>query len=101
MCLLWLHCQPLSSLLARLLVRLPHFSMVNLVLGAAVVPELFQRQAQPARLATEAEKLLASPARVAAMRRALAPLRERLGEGGASRRAAEVIAAQPGGETAA
>src|SRR6185295_17120287 len=38
-----------SYLLARLLVRLAHFSLVNLVLGGGVVPELLQHDANPER----------------------------------------------------
>jgi lipid-A-disaccharide synthase len=84
---------PWSYLLARLLVRLPHFSLVNLVLGATVVPELMQADVQPMVVAAEVERLLTSPARIRQMRTALATLRERLGQGGASGRAADEIAA--------
>jgi lipid-A-disaccharide synthase len=82
----------LSSLLGRVLVKLPFFSMVNLVLERPVVPELMQRHAEPKRVASEAARLLRDPEAVAAMRRALGELRERLGEGGASRRAAAEVA---------
>jgi lipid-A-disaccharide synthase len=81
-----------SYILARLLVDLEHFSMVNLVLGRRAVPELAQRDAAPERVAAEARRLLESPAEIEVMRQALAELRPRLGAGGASRRAAEVIA---------
>jgi len=81
-----------SYILARLLVDLEHFSMVNLVLGRRAVPELAQRDAVPARVAAAARQLLESPAEIEVMRRALAELRPRLGAGGASRRAAEVVA---------
>jgi len=83
-----------SYSLARLLVRLPHFSMVNLVLGEAVVPELLQGEVEPRRLCAEAVRLLGDPEKIAAMRRSLAGLRQRLGSGGASRRAAAEIAAR-------
>lgn len=78
--------------LARLLVRLPHVSLINLVLDEAVVPELIQRQAKPERIAREVENLLARPDRIQAMRRRLADLRPRLGEPGASARAAREVA---------
>jgi lipid-A-disaccharide synthase len=82
-----------SYLLGLLLVRLPHISLVNLVLGRGVVPELLQGDAAPERIAAEAARLLRDPQAIAAMRAALAELRPRLGEGGASRRAAaEVLA---------
>ncbi len=81
-----------SYVLAKLLVRLPNFAMVNLVLGREAVPELLQGEAEPARIAAEARRLLADGEARARMRAALAELRPRLGEGGASRRAAEQVA---------
>lgn len=82
-----------TYLLARMLVRLPRVSLVNLVLDRDAVPELIQSEAEPARIAREVEALLASPERIAAMRRDLAELRGRLGEPGASGRAADQVAA--------
>jgi lipid-A-disaccharide synthase len=81
-----------TYLAARLLVRLPHVSLVNLVLERGAVPELLQGQARPERVAREAAAILRNPARVAAMRADLADLRGRLGEHGASGRAAAVLA---------
>ncbi|MCB1057273.1 MAG: lipid-A-disaccharide synthase, partial [Acidobacteria bacterium] len=83
-----------TYVLARLLVRLPHFSLVNLVLGRGSVPELVQRGTHPEAVAARAAALLRDPEAIATMRRGLAQLRERLGAGGASGRAAdEVVAA--------
>ena len=82
-----------SYLLARALVRLPHFSLVNLVLRRAAVPELMQEETRPENIAARALELLHSPERVAAMRQDLAALRPALGRSGASRRAAREIAA--------
>jgi lipid-A-disaccharide synthase len=84
----------LTYLAARLLVRLPHISLVNLVLGRGVVPELVQRRAEPPRVAREAAALLGDPERVRAMRAGLAEVRGRLGEGGGSGRAAREVAAR-------
>jgi lipid-A-disaccharide synthase len=81
-----------SYLLARLLVRLPNFAMVNLVLGREVVPELLQGEAEPERIGAEALRLLGDPQARARMRAGLAELRPRLGEGGASARAARAVA---------
>lgn len=84
--------------LARLLVRLPHVSLVNLVLERGAVPELLQGEATPERISTEAAALVADEARVAEMRRALGELRARLGRPGASRRAAREVARELGAE---
>jgi|CXWL01.1.fsa_nt_gi lipid-A-disaccharide synthase len=91
---------PWSAALARLLVRLSHWSLVNLVLGEGVVPELFQEEVAPRRVAAEAAALLTDAARRNRMRTALAELRPRLGSRGASARAAAAVAAMlppPGG----
>jgi lipid-A-disaccharide synthase len=81
-----------TYLLGRLLVRLRDISLVNLVLGRRVVPELIQREATPPKIAAAAARLLRDRAAVACMRQALSELRERLGQGGASARAAREVA---------
>lgn len=78
--------------LARLLVRLPNVALVNLVLGRRTVPELIQGQANPERIAAEAARLLTDAGARNAMRQDLAEVRGRLGESGASGRAAGVVA---------
>ena len=84
---------PLTAAIARWLVRTPMFAMVNLIAGKRVVPELVQRDFTPARLASEAIRLLDSPEARAEMRRGLAEVREKLGPPGAVERAADLIAA--------
>jgi lipid-A-disaccharide synthase len=79
--------------LARLMVHLPNVSLVNLVSGSRVVPELIQGEANPERIAAEAARLLTDAGERNRMREALAGVRGRLGEGGASRRAAAEVAA--------
>jgi lipid-A-disaccharide synthase len=78
--------------LAKLLIRLPNVSLVNLVSERRVVPELIQGEANPERIAAEAERLLTDAAAREEMRAGLAGLRGRLGEGGASGRAAAAVA---------
>ena len=78
---------------ARLMVRLPDVSLVNLVLGRRAVPELIQGDANPERIAAEAVRLLTDAAARNGMRAALAGLRGRLGETGATGRAAAEVAA--------
>lgn len=78
---------------ARLMVRLPDVSLVNLVLGRRAVPELIQGDANPERIAAEAVRLLTDAAARTEMRTALSGLRGRLGEAGATGRAAAEVAA--------
>ena len=74
--------------LARRLVKLPHFSLVNIVAGKRVVPELLQDDVNGERIAAEVRALVASSDQV---RRELAAIRTKLGEPGASRRVAAEI----------
>lgn len=87
---------PWSYFLGRLLVRLPHIALVNLVLEQRVVPELIQSDATAEGIFGEASAILAQSDRIRTMMRDLAQLRPRLGEHGASRRAAERILAEIG-----
>src|SRR5204863_8841708 len=50
---------PMTARLAKPLVRTKFFSMVNLIAGRAVVPELIQHEFTPQRVATEVGNLLA------------------------------------------
>ena len=88
----------LSSLTARLakpLVKTKFFSMVNLIAGRAVVPELIQDDFTPERLASEAESLLFGSGnpnpRVSEMKRGLEEVQNLLGPPGAVERAADEI----------
>lgn len=82
---------PLSYAMGRAFVRLPHYGMVNLIAGRAIVPELIQRDCTADRMADEAVALLTDEVRAARVRDGLAQVRERLGEAGASRRAAAAV----------
>jgi lipid-A-disaccharide synthase len=74
--------------LARWLVRVPHFSLVNLVLERGIVPELLQGAASGRGIAAAAAALLRDRKAITRMRNSLGQLRERLGQPGASERAA-------------
>jgi lipid-A-disaccharide synthase len=80
---------PLSYRFARAVVRVPHIGLVNLVAGREVVSEVIQDEVTPARLAREAARLLASGPTRENVIRELVRVQKLLGEGGASKRAAE------------
>ncbi len=82
----------LSYALGRPFVRVPHYAMVNIIAERQVVPELIQEAFTPGRVAAEALSLLTDAARRARMASDLAEVRERLGGGGASDRAAALVA---------
>jgi lipid-A-disaccharide synthase len=75
----------------KLLVDVPSIGMVNLVVGRRVVPELLQWEFTPNRVAETALGLVRDPAALDRIRRDLREVRGRLGEEGASRRAAQEI----------
>jgi lipid-A-disaccharide synthase len=78
--------------LAKRLVKLPHFGLVNIIAGRGVVPELMQHDVNGERIAAEVRRL-AEPGEHARVRQALAEVKRKLGGRGASRRAAEAIMA--------
>jgi lipid-A-disaccharide synthase len=75
-----------------MLVRVPYYSMVNLIAGRAVVPELMQSQLTGERLAAEAQRLLGDDGARAQMRADLAEVAARLsGPGQPMARASAII----------
>jgi len=83
--------------LARVLVRgVSAISLPNIIAGRAVVPELIQGRATPARLAEVALGLLQNDAARVAQRAALRDVRARLGPSGAVERAARAVLRESG-----
>jgi len=83
---------PATAFILRRLVHTPFFSMVNLVAGRPVVPELMQDDFTPAAVAAEVRRLLESSAAREEMKSGLTGVRASLGTGGAIERAADVFA---------
>jgi lipid-A-disaccharide synthase len=65
-------------MLGRMLVRVPFYSMVNLIAGRAAVPELMQSNFTGERLAAEAQRLLRDEGARAQMHADLAEVAARL-----------------------
>lgn len=81
---------PATFLAARALVRVPHVALVNLIAGTDVAPELIQRNWNAEQLVATTRQL--APPGVRETRRGmLAKVRHRLGEPGASLRAANAV----------
>jgi lipid-A-disaccharide synthase len=81
---------PLTAAIGKRVVRVDHMGLANIIAGKTVVPELFQDDATAEKLAAEVKAILCDRARYDAIRRDLAGVREKLGEPGASRRAAQI-----------
>jgi lipid-A-disaccharide synthase len=82
---------PLTYRLGRPFVRVSTFAMANLVAGRAVVRELIQDDFTPEAVASATLALLMDGEARARMRADLRNVRARLGEPGASRRAARAV----------
>ncbi len=81
----------LSYLVAKLMVRIADFALVNILAGRRLVPELLQRQVTPARMAEEIELLLGEGGAREEQLAGLREVRRSLGEPGAPRRVAEEL----------
>ncbi len=84
---------PLTYWVGRAVVRVPFLGMVNLLAEKEIAREFLQGAARPGNIAAEMERLLHDPEIRAAQLTALAGVVEKLGGGGADRRAAEAILA--------
>ena len=82
---------PLTYAIARRMTRLSTFGMINLVAGSRIVPELIQGDCTPARIATEAERLLTDRVLHERTRKALRAVRDGLAGEGAFDRAATIV----------
>ncbi len=79
---------PVSFLLGRALVRVPHIGLVNLVAGQELVPELVQNAASAQNIASAVEDMLADRSQLDQLKQQLFDLRDVLGGGGASEKVA-------------
>jgi lipid-A-disaccharide synthase len=85
-----------SELMVRLLIRVPWVSLANLILGRAVVPELYRQATIDRYLAREALRLLTDPGARETQRQAFSELAGQLGEPGVGTRVARLVLAQAG-----
>jgi len=69
---------PLTYLLGRSTVKVPHFAMVNLIAGREVVPELVQQDFTAERVATEVRRIISDGQDREAMLAGLREVRELL-----------------------
>ena len=83
---------PLSWAIGKLMVNVPFYSMVNLIAGKKIVPELMQDEMRGERLAEEAGRLLNDAVFRGTMKEELSRVAGKLaGEGDATARAAQEI----------
>ena len=80
----------LNYLLGKLLIRVPHIGLANLIAQKRIVPELVQTQASAENIAAAALELLNNPDAYDRMRAELSAVKRRMGSPGASDRVAEI-----------
>lgn len=81
---------PASFWIAKKVIKVSHIGLVNLVADTPFIPELVQDEATPRRLAEEGLVLLERGDARGNMLKGLRRLRDRLGRGSPSKRAAEI-----------
>lgn len=77
--------------LGKHLIKVPYLGLVNLLADTRVIPEFIQQDAHPETLAHEARVFLQSPELQKKMKEEFRQVREKLGEKGASARAAREV----------
>lgn len=81
----------LTWALAKIFVKIPYIGLVNVVAGKKIVPECIQFDATPRKIADELKAIFTNEIAAVGIKSELAKIKTSLGEGGASRRAAEKI----------
>jgi lipid-A-disaccharide synthase len=84
---------PLTWLVANMLVKVDYTSLVNLIAGREVVRELMQHEAEPGKIRAALQDIWPGSMKRQDMLKGLTEVREKLGSGGASLRAARLALA--------
>ncbi len=85
---------PINYAIMSRLIQIEHIGLVNIVAGKGIVKEFIQHEAQADAMAIEIQTLLNDDAYHQAMRQSLDKVRNRMGDGGASIRVAELVEQQ-------
>lgn len=81
---------PVTYWLGRLLVKTPFIGLPNIIAGNGIIKEFIQHKATPENLAAEMLRILTDNPYNADMRKSLSHVKQRLGQGGASKAMAEL-----------
>ncbi|QBQ56044.1 lipid-A-disaccharide synthase [Nitrosococcus wardiae] len=73
--------KPLSYWIGRLLIRVNHIALCNIIAGEGIAPELIQQEASPEQIAKEALSLLRDQDRVRAMQQKFHTIKDKLSAG--------------------
>jgi lipid-A-disaccharide synthase len=81
-----------TYLVAKTLINIPNIALANVVAGKRIVPEFIQKKAIPGHIAEEMYEILSDKNRYKAIQNELAKVKEKMGEEGASKKAAQIVA---------
>jgi lipid-A-disaccharide synthase len=81
----------LTYLIGKKLIKLDTIGMANIITGEKIVPELIQANANVENIYSECKKILSDLKLYSSIKSRLSLLKEKLGELGASRKAAQII----------
>jgi len=81
----------LTYVLGKSMLKTQHVSIVNLIAGRRIVPELLQNEVRPDKIGAELERILMDDGEKERMIEDLKAVRGALGQPGAGRRAAELL----------
>lgn len=85
---------PLTFNVGKLLVKVDHIGMVNIVAGKRIVPELIQHELTPENIAGQSRRILNDSREYRKIKRELAAVKEKLGSPGVLERTTEIILKQ-------
>ncbi len=81
-----------SWLCLRTIIQIPYIGLVNILAGRRIIEEFIQYRAQPKRIANYIIETLNNPQKITSLKNHLSQVKLALGEKGASRRAAGIVA---------
>ena len=82
---------PLTYQIAKLLIKVEHIGLCNIVAGETAAKELIQGEATPENISDEIAKILTDDSYTSSIKEKLATVRSRLGKGGASKNVAGLV----------
>jgi lipid-A-disaccharide synthase len=82
--------------IGRILVRVNHIGLPNLVAEKEIAPEMIQKDVHPQRIVEEAFRILRDPLVSRKMTESMGEVRQKLGEPGAAERAARIVCSMLG-----
>jgi len=72
-------------------IKIPYIGLVNIVAGEKIVPEFIQYEANPGKISQKVVDILTNQEKQTEIKRDLCKIKEKLGEPGATERAAKII----------